>query len=189
MLPTLEGIDTTMAQLLVCSDYALTTGQLEEDIHRVSEDQDAYEKLAAAITVYNGGKHVSGRYRRSWPSVLKKLDHEIQGGNDVNSCHSCKYSINMRKAIFGTSFLREYIWAGGVTPAIIEGGAGEPPMIPNPAPNAGKEWCFAYGEADWLAGLAFVDVANAASPVDEDDDAHIPQGQINCTTGISLGVL
>ncbi|MEJ2046270.1 MAG: hypothetical protein P8X74_21420 [Reinekea sp.] len=60
--------------------------------------------------------------------------------------------------------LRTYIWEGGTVPLQIPDpdyqGEGEAPMINNQDPDAGQEWCFAYGEAEWLRGVTFDDALN-----------------------------
>ena len=41
---------------------------------------------------------------------------------------------------------RSYIWLGGTFPADLTDANGQPD------PKAGTQWCFAYGEEEWLAG-------------------------------------
>ncbi|MEJ2046266.1 MAG: hypothetical protein P8X89_23665 [Reinekea sp.] len=89
--------------------------------------------MAAAITAYNSGRHVLGRQRRSWPSILRYLRHDVEGRNSDTDCHSCAYSIGIRSELFGEDALREYIWEG------------------DDADNDGNpDWCFAYGEEEWV---------------------------------------
>jgi hypothetical protein len=96
--------------------------------------------------------------------------------------------------------LRTYIWRGGTIPAQIPDpdfeGDGDAPMIDNPDPNAGQAWCFAYSEEDWVdysivggnvvLGPRFEQIAQDASPVNEDNDPQTPVGQINCETGANF---
>ena len=48
---------------------------------------------------------------------------------------------------------RSYVWRGGVYVA--------------PDPKAGQEWCFVYGEKEWMEGKNWLKARIDASPFDE----------------------
>ncbi|WP_396589152.1 hypothetical protein [Bermanella sp. R86510] len=95
-----------------------------------SANEDEYEKLARAIAAYNTNPG-SG----SWPSILK----------NKTPCKNCsvEYTIAVRNQRFGLPY-RAYIWKGGEYPANLTDTNG------NPDPKAGTEWCFKYGEEEWI---------------------------------------
>lgn len=73
--------------------------------------------------------------------------------------------------------LRTYIWVGKYYPDKQPDGT--------PHPQAGQpEWCFAYGEKEWLAGADFESALEKA----EGNVARgiPPKGRKNCTTGENL---
>ena len=87
----------------------------------------------------------------SWPRMLKYLKYKSDSKeNDKGKsiCHSCKYSILVRgdQKVFGEN-LRTYVWAGGTYAADLK-------LEDNitPDPKAGTDWCFAYGEKEWVSG-------------------------------------
>lgn len=93
-----------------------------------NNEDDQYELLARAIARYNTG---TGNFGISWPDI-------IRGSADSrgNTCNEpCKYSIEIRNVRLGLPY-RQYIWFGGTYPA---GHA-----------NAGQDWCFTYGEEEWM---------------------------------------
>lgn len=64
---------------------------------------------------------------------------------------------------------RTYIWKGGTYAA--------------PDPRAGQDWCFAYGEKEWVDGKKF----NKAKEDAKGDLLAVPKiqpiGRVNCSTG------
>jgi len=71
---------------------------------------------------------------------------------------------------------RIYIWDGGKYPVDLKDASGQPD------PKAGTQWCFAYGEKEWVAGTKFDDVKGEAKG-SLDNPA---KGRINCSTGEEL---
>ena len=66
------------------------------------------------------------------------------------------------------------IWEGGTYPTnlTLEDGS--------PDPNAGTEWCFKYGEEEWMAGKKFAKVRQAAADYNSDGIKQTPVGRANC---------
>jgi len=66
---------------------------------------------------------------------------------------SCKYTIEVRnddEILAG--HLREYIWHGGTAMEDIDtNNDGEVDI------QTGEDWCFAYGEEDWVSGATVVE--------------------------------
>ena len=109
-----------------------------------------YERLAKAIGEYNGAADILRSWvvvddprtvirGLSWPEILRHAHYAgLSGGNDggiggTGACYSCGYSVNIRTAADRFDMTpRTYIWLGGVHP--------------QEHPQAGQEWCFAYGE-------------------------------------------
>lgn len=130
--------------------------------------EDAYDTFAKALAFYNGETIVrdwNNGLNGSWPEVLKKTlvtndasQQDANAGDNLKYCHTCKYSINIRQTF--KLPLRQYIWLGGTN-------------------TQGQEWCFGYGEEEWLAGKKFDDVSKLA--IGSLDNPAV--GRINCTTG------
>ncbi len=130
--------------------------------------EDNYETLAKAIFYYNSNKWVT---RLSWPYMMKYLTYKSDSGGNKEAatndkrgtCHSCRYSIQVREKVFPE--LRTYIWAGArdATGTVL--------------------WCFAFGEKDWVGGKKFDNVRKAARG-DPLAKPPVPaKGRVNCTTG------
>ncbi|GAA6135447.1 hypothetical protein NBRC116188_22370 [Oceaniserpentilla sp. 4NH20-0058] len=101
-------------------------------VSAIKTQEDEYEQLARAIAEYNlnpGDK--------SWPIILKN--------KKLADCKSCEYSIDVRNSAdkFNLPY-RTYIWKGGTYPANLTDENG------NSDPKAGTDWCFAYGENEWM---------------------------------------
>jgi hypothetical protein len=47
-------------------------------------------------------------------------------------------------------------------------------------PDAGKDWCFAYGENEWMSGKNWTQVKTDAAPLDENGDIKSRIGNIAC---------
>ena len=75
---------------------------------------------------------------------------------------------------------RQYIWKGGTYAADLKDDKD------NPDPRAGQDWCFGYGEQEWLAGKTFTAVKKEASGEPNKTPAVLPKGRINCDTGAVL---
>lgn len=137
-------------------------------VSAITANEDEYEQLARAIAEYNinpGSK--------SWPSTLKN--------KKLADCRSCEYSIDVRNSSdkFNLPY-RAYIWKGGNYPADLTDENG------NPDPKAGTEWCFKYGEEEWVDGKEFSKIDEAARGDLLADPPIQPQGRINCTTGDAI---
>lgn len=79
------------------------------------------------------------------PEGSSKNEEIELSSETLRVCYSCKYSIDVKRNA-GFS-LRTYVWSGGME--TVNGQA--------------TEWCFAYGEADWLAGVKFSDIQAKAT--------------------------
>ena len=102
--------------------------------------EDEYGLLARAIGFYNG---VGGRFANySWPYILKTYTRpEVGTSNKSPNCFSCQYTIQVRNQKFGLPY-RTYIWKGNA--------------------NGQPDWCFEYGEREWVARTSFRDKRDAA---------------------------
>ena len=97
-------------------------------------------------------------------------------------------SWTIREEIGGYLPFVTYIWHGGIQPDeipqrdedgnIITGENNLPVMVENP--EAGQEWCFAYGEREWMDASVF-------NTVREQTERHIYRrsrdGDINAEVG------
>src|SRR5690625_3158917 len=132
-----------------------------------------YERLAKAIGEYNGATTILRGWPGngdadhvlpqglSWPEILKHSTRpsEIKNSHESGECYSCAYSIKVRNEAFGLT-PRAYIWHGGTyddeMPLLTEDGT--PQLDENGelilAPRAGQDWCFAFGEREWMGGEA-----------------------------------
>lgn len=137
--------------------------------------EDNYELLAKAIAAYNlnpGGS--------AWPNILKD--------KPKGSCASCGYTIDVRnsKSKLGLPY-RQYIWKGGKNPAdmpILDAN-GSPELEADGVtqkvhPDAGKDWCFAYGESEWMEGKQWSNIKQNASPKSARGVWQTPVGQVDC---------
>jgi hypothetical protein len=77
----------------------------------------------------------------------------------------------------------------------LAGEEGQPPTT-----EVMQEWCFAYGESDWVAystktvsgvvvieyGPTFDDAYFDSQPYDDEGNLRVASGQINCNTGEAI---
>ncbi|GGY59558.1 hypothetical protein GCM10011297_35080 [Bacterioplanes sanyensis] len=125
--------------------------------------EDDYEALAKAIAFYNGASLWMRNF--TWPRAIRYLQYDEDstrnigaGGRDGNytadgTCHSCKYSIEVRnQAGLFAGRLRDYVWLGGIATADINTDADPEVEI-----RAGEEWCFVYGESEWITHETVLD--------------------------------
>ena len=90
-----------------------------------------------------------------------------------------RYALDILKNINGNKNhgiglpYRRYFWYGGKYPS-------------DHATKAGEEWCFEYGEEEWVAGKEFDDVAYEASDKDDKGRPKLFTGRVNCSTGEKL---
>ncbi len=100
-----------------------------------SNQETDYEGLSRGIAGYNGGDVM---HEHSWPAWIKSTP-AIKIGNIKNKygtrCPSCTYAVNIKNEKFGLE-KRTYIWKGGNYASTHE--------------KAGQDWCFAYGETEWI---------------------------------------
>jgi len=155
-----------------------------------SASENDYELLARAIGSYNGGLNFWTGL--SWPELLVRSSYTpvaerannfpAEGGGE---CSSCTYVLDIFER-YGLP-MRTYIWHGGTyddeMPLLTEDGT--PQLDENGErildPRAGQEWCFAYGEREWME-------SNAFEEIQENAEGNIarginPIGRINCATG------
>ena len=109
-----------------CNDVATCNAAAITAVNTVADDR--YELLARAIARYNRN---TGNVGVSWPDIMRGA-----ADSNGNVCGlPCTYSIDVKNVRLGIPY-RQYIWLGGTFPATHV--------------NAGQEWCFAYGEAEWV---------------------------------------
>jgi hypothetical protein len=173
------GMNRAFVANALGTDYELTARADGDDIHdlvgirgkdNLGTTEDDYEKLAKAIFFYNTQTWIAGGNRHSWPYLLR---HELYSAtsveNDVDEhiCHTCKYTIKVRRNFFGDAHLRTYIWRGDQT-------------------AGGQDWCFGYGESEWVSGRTFTQTYEAARGDSLSVPPVAPVGRLNCTTGAPM---
>jgi|SRR5690554_394696 len=103
-------------------------------------EDDSYELLAKGIGGYNqGAATFSGN--QSW------IDTLIATSKNSNTVATAiEYALDiLHSADKGIALpYRQYIWKGGIYAADLKDAQG------NPDPKAGQDWCFGYGEEEWL---------------------------------------
>lgn len=137
---------------------------------------DDYELLARAVLRYNAG--AAGNRGISWPDLLRTK----------SGCTGCgmEYSIDIRNKRFGLPY-RQYIWKGGK--GVDVNGDGEikdivaaptatPPVIE--VTETTVDWCFAYGEREWMSGVSWDDLRRKAKGDALALPPVAPIGRINC---------
>lgn len=149
----LGGMNRAFVANNLSEQYELTGANAVDDFRgwvgraEASTEEDEYEHLAKAIGVYNSGTWLVDY---SWPAMLRNYNYDSDSVKNVSAgriCHSCKYSIEIRGHAFGLDNLRKYLWLGGIATADIN-----TDTDPEPEILAGQEWCFVYGEEDWVSG-------------------------------------
>ena len=53
-------------------------------------------------------------------------------------------------------------------------------MTPKIHSDAGIDWCFAYGEIEWMSGVSWTDTKDAADSEDAIGNYKTPIGRVNC---------
>lgn len=53
-------------------------------------------------------------------------------------------------------------------------------VTPKIHPDAGKDWCFAFGEIEWMNGENWTQIKTDAAPFDENGDMKSRIGNITC---------
>jgi len=158
----------------------------------VPASEDRYDLLSKAIAGYNGANTWITAY--SFAKLLKYKRFIVNSsGNTGTTCHSCRYAIQAKQHTFNDQ-MRTYIWSGGTSLVTIEnplaGEEGQPPTT-----EVMQEWCFEYGESDWVAystetvdGLAaivygptFEQAYKLARDKDDDGVIQTPIGRTNCS--------
>jgi hypothetical protein len=139
----------------------------------VTSIEDEYEGLAKAIAAYNAGPSYIAD--RPWAGFLKyRKSGEVK--NTSSYCHACRYSIEVRNggsAVHGLGLThRTYIWKGDKYPATLPSGL--------PHPKANQDWCFAYGEKEWVEGSAWKKIKAKAFDKTPDGEIQTPVGRITC---------
>lgn len=133
-------------------------------------EDDSYELLAKGIGGYNqGAATFSGN--QSW------IDTLIATSKNSNTVATAiEYALDiLHSADKGIALpYRQYIWKGGTYDANLTDAEG------NPDPKAGQDWCFGYGEEEWLAGKTFNSVRQNASDFDKDGNLQTPKGRVSC---------
>jgi hypothetical protein len=124
------------------------------NVTAIPTNEDDYDVLAKAVMGYNSGEGYADDY--SWAKFLKYKEYLVNSPRNTGRiCHSCRYSIEVRKALFGAN-MRTFIWEGGQGVDVNSDGAiADVPDDPvTPQNEAVVEttipWCFAYGEEDWV---------------------------------------
>ncbi|ACE85248.1 hypothetical protein CJA_2507 [Cellvibrio japonicus Ueda107] len=158
----------------------------ENTFYAMDKDRvdDAYELLAKAIGSYNGGTGMGS----TWANMLKATNPGLDNGKPrMGRAHSNRtYAIQVLRR-FGAP-ARTYIWKGGVEPDQIPviGADGSPETNEDGStkmqanPKAGQDWCFAYGEQEWMSGKDWSKVKAAAASVTLDGKPQVPSGNIAC---------
>lgn len=135
----------------------------------IGANDDNYDVLAKAVMGYNSGEGYADDY--TWAKYLKFKEYNATSNRNAEPvCHSCRYNIEVREKLFGHDNLRTFIWFGGMYPA----------NYPD-ATLAGQDYCFAYGEKEWIAGDLFQSVRDSAIGLDSNTGLPIPiQGRLSC---------
>lgn len=142
-----------------------------------TDDEDIYELLAKGIGAYNGGAgfiEVGAGKKHSWPELLATTKDTKKAKNNNGLCFSCGYTIKIRNENYGLPY-RTYIWKGEGYDVDLKLSDGI-----TPDPNAGKEWCFAYGEKEWVDGKSWSTALQAAGDKDKYGNIQTPLGRVNC---------
>ena len=123
----------------------MKTGTVNETITGTYKD-DTYDQLKKAIGAYNQGQGIFDT-STSWSELLLTETYKPAANKkDKTVVTAMKYAMEiLQNPARGIGLpKRTYIWEGGNYPADLTDEAG------NPDPKAGTEWCFAYGEEEWI---------------------------------------
>jgi hypothetical protein len=133
--PKAHGTTANLKGYKNCSDGVCGT------LQTIAAKDDDYELLAKGVAAYN-----STPGNKSWPNILKE---KAKG-----SCASCEYSIDVRNVRYKLPY-RQYIWKGGKYPKyeLNADGTTKTDAQGNPVlhPKSEQDWCFAYGEQEWMS--------------------------------------
>ncbi|GAA6135446.1 hypothetical protein NBRC116188_22360 [Oceaniserpentilla sp. 4NH20-0058] len=163
-------------------------GDEEVIIDENGHTDDEYEVLVKALGAYNQGA-TKFNNSLSWSEILT----DSKTMEDAKLVKAIRYGLDILKDIekpngvrtdHGIRLpLRTYIWEGGVYSSFKFNESGELILDENGAPTvhpqAGKKWCFVYGEEHWITGLKYDDVkkqskAHASGyPKSEDTDYRV----------------
>lgn len=149
---------------------------------------DAYDILSKALAGYNAGTGFGSSV--SWSEWIKRTRRQKDGDGYQNrldgACFSCLYTLQVKNEKYGLPY-RTYKWKGGKNPEDmpILDADGNPELESDDVtqkvhPDAGKDWCFAYGESEWMSGENWASVKQKASPKTARGVWQTPAGQINC---------
>ena len=155
---------TTLKRLKTGTVYDAVTGSYKDD---------AYDLLKKAVGAYNQGQGTFNK-TTSWSELLLTKKSSASKDTVVTAMH---YAIDILQGD-GPSVdfpPRQYIWLGGQYAADLTDEAGLPD------PKAGTDWCFAYGEVEWLAGKKWTKVKEKASPTDPAGNMKTTTGLLDCT--------
>ncbi|MDF3012889.1 MAG: hypothetical protein K0Q78_1093 [Cellvibrio sp.] len=171
-----------------------------------SHIDDDYELLAKGLGAYNqGAKRFSGGNGNSWINML--INRVTPKSKDFTDIKAIKYGnrTNVQRDIFANSEAmryaisimhdsdklkleyRTYIWKGGKYPKYemddegnVKKDAADQPIL---HPKSEQDWCFAYGESEWMAGKLFSAIKENARGDALAMPPKLPIGRIDCTSG------
>ena len=115
---------------------------------------DDYVRLLKALAGYKAGAHARYLRQCSLPDLLvnQPSGHCHKKGSMAGYAmvilHGGLFSGGSDDPMALSLPYRTYIWKGGTYPA--------------GTPNAGKDWCFAYGEKEWMGGITWASTRTAA---------------------------
>jgi hypothetical protein len=126
-----------------------------------STHDDGYNLLGKAVIAYNQGANANNLRNNSYFTALQGMPRRTPAGN-FSPTHFGYWlgvkqqSWTIQADIGGYLPFVTYIWVGARYPQTD-------PVTGQPHLNAGQpEWCFAYGEKEWMAGRRYADVRTAA---------------------------
>ena len=125
---------TTLKRLKTGTVYDAVSGSYQDD---------AYDLLKKAVGAYNQGQGTFNK-TTSWSELLLTKKSSANKDTVVTAMH---YAIDILQGEDSPKVglpKRQYIWLGGQYVADLTNEAGLPD------PKAGTDWCFAYGEEEWL---------------------------------------
>ncbi|ACE84813.1 hypothetical protein CJA_2509 [Cellvibrio japonicus Ueda107] len=185
----------------------IKAGSVSNAVSGTNHSDDDYERLAKGLGGYNQGAGIfSGGANKSWINML--LDrHSPQSQDFINvkaiaykdrSGDEKKLFANTESMRYAMSIMhdsdklnlsyRTYVWKGGVEPDEIPvlGADGNPETDEHGAirmqanPKAGQDWCFGYGEQEWMSGKQWSKVKSDASYFTNLGKPQNPVGRVNC---------
>lgn len=125
---------------------------------------DKYELLMKGIAGYNGSTDVRNS---TWANMLT-VSHTLLMGQSYSN-RTCAIQVMRRYGIPA----RTYVWVGA--------------RYQPPHQSAGQpEWCFQYGESEWLTNTNWADVWDDAMGDPLAMPPAPPVGRINCNTGVAI---